>query len=97
MIATQALSLVYIAYIVKKSREVQPNNFVIPQVIIGTVSEFTKEDSLSLRSFPDALKLLSKLIDYRIAYYAENFRRIESTDNDLRIYQGYINALIALR
>jgi len=88
LIATQVISLVYIAYITKKGNEALTNvDFVIPQVIIGTVSEFTKSDSSMLRAFPEALKLLSKLIDYRIAYYAENFRRIEATDNDLRIYQ----------
>lgn len=66
-------------------------------VAIGKVDNVTKDESNILKWNHNILSIIVKLIDFKVAYYADNFVRTEATDAEMRIYQWYINALVALR
>lgn len=82
----------------------QDTNKWIPQttaftntVVIGKVENISKDESWILKSNPVILSIIVKLIDFKVAYYADNFVKTDATDAEMRIYQGYINALVAFR
>lgn len=66
-------------------------------VSIGKVDNVTKDESNILKWNHNILSIIVKLIDFKVAYYADNFVRTEATDAEMRIYQWYINALVAFR
>lgn len=66
-------------------------------VAIGKVENVTKDESNILKWNHSILTIIVKLIDFKVAYYADNFVNTSSTDQEMRIYQWYINALVALR
>ena len=66
-------------------------------VAIGKVDNVSKDESNILKWNHNILSIIVKLIDFKVAYYADNFVNTSSTDAEMRIYQWYINALVALR
>lgn len=63
-----------------------------PTFIIGEVTQPKKEDYDIIRSSPETVNAIIRILFYTVGLSMQSFQKVDATDSQIRVNQWYVNA-----